>query len=114
MKIKMGVSPMSPNLAEKRYWAVNVIRAFGILQVIGGAVLSFFFLQPSMMALFLAIGLTTDIATSLALVLAIILGLFAGFVMAALTFAVAAAFDDLHTIRGYLRDLTITGQYYDD
>ena len=114
MKIKMGVSPMSPGQAEKRYWAVNVIRAFGILQVIGGAVLSFCFLQPSMMALLIAVGLPSDVAAGLALVLAIVLGLFAGFVMAAMTFAVAMAFDDLHTIRGYLRDLTITGQYYDD
>ena len=114
MKIKMGISPRNPEQAEKRYWAVGIIRAFGILQILGGAGIAFFFLTPSMALLLASTGMAGETAAVLSLVLSVALGIFAGCALAAMTFATAAAFDDLHAIRGYLRDLTITGQYYDE
>ena len=115
MKIKMGLSPRSPEAAAARYWAVSVIRAFGVLQVIGVAGASFAFLTPVLqIALHGALGLDYNGASMIASALAIILGVLVGMGCAAMTFAIAAAFDDLHTIRGYLRDMTITGQYYDE
>ena len=115
MKIKMGLSPRSPEAAAARYWAVSVIRAFGVMQVIGGAVASFVFLSPVLrVTLSSTIGLDYNGASMLSAVLSAILGVLVGMGCAAMTFAVAAAFEDLHAIRGYLRDMTITGQYYDE
>ena len=115
MKIRMCASPRSPEQSEKRYWAVSVIRGFGILQVLGSAAASFFFLRPLLQMTFVSgNGMSYDASLLLATVLSILLGLFSGFILSAMTFAVAAAFDDLHTIRNYLRDITITGQYYDE
>ena len=31
-----------------------------------------------------------------------------------MTFALATFLEDVHTIKGYLRDIHITGQYYDE
>lgn len=114
MKIKMGISPRNPEQAEKRYWPVTIIRAFGVLQIIGGSLASFFFLQPSLTVLMRQMGLYYDTASAIAVPLSLFIGVIIGLCMAAMTFAIAAAFDDLHAIRGYLRDLTITGQYYDE
>lgn len=115
MKIKMGMFPRSPEAAAARYWAVSVIRAFGVIQVIGVAVASFVFLTPVLqVTLRGTLGLDYNGASMLSAVLAAILGLLVGFGCAAMTFAIAAAFEDLHAIRGYLRDMTITGQYYDE
>lgn len=115
MKIKMGVSPMSPEQAEKRYWAVSVLRIFGILQVIGAAVLGYVFLRPAMMPTFLSgFGMSYDGAVIFTTIISVALGLFMGFISSAMIFAVAMFFEDTHTIRGYLRDMHITGQYYDE
>lgn len=110
----MAISPRSPEQAARRYWAISVIRIFGILQVISGAFLSYLFLQRTISVLLVSTGITSDTADVIAMFLAVALGLLAGFAMAAMTFAIATAFDDLHAIRYYLRDMTLTGQYYDD
>jgi hypothetical protein len=112
MKIVMGATPR--NAEPKRHWTVNVIRAFGILQVIGGAFISYFFLQRSIQVLLYSMGMPFDTASVVAMLLAIVLGIFAGFIMAAMTFAVAMLIDDMHTVRGYLSDMQITGKYYDE
>lgn len=115
MKIKMGVSPLSPEQAEKRYWAVSVIRAFGIIQIIGMAILGFIYLRPTLRMTFMGgFGMSYDGALITATILAVVLGLCIGFFSSAMLFAVATFFEDTHTIRGYLRDMHITGQYYDD
>ena len=112
MKIVMGATPR--NAEPKRHWTVNVIRAFGILQVIGGALVSYLFLQRSIQMLLYSMGMPYDTASVVAMLLAIVLGIFAGFIMAAMTFAVAMLIDDMHTVRGYLSDMQITGKYYDE
>ena len=115
MKIKMGLSPRSPETAAARYWAVSVIRAFGVMQVIGVAMASFAFLAPILQAMLRgAFSLDYNGASMIASALAIFLGVLVGMGCAAMTFAIASAFEDLHAIRGYLRDMTITGQYYDE
>ena len=115
MKIVMAASPMSPENSERRYWAVSVIRAFGVLQVIGTAVLSYFYLHPSsQLVLVTSANMTYDGSLLLSTVLSIIVGLLAGFIGSAVTFAVAMFLEDVHTIKGYLRDIHVTGQYYDE
>lgn len=115
MKIIMGASPMRPEQAEKRYWAVTIIRAYGILQILGVSVISYIFLRPSLrMTLMGVFNMSYDASLVFAVILSIVLGLFCGFVASAIIFALATALDDLHTIRAYLRDIRITGQYYDE
>ena len=115
MKIKMGISPMNPETAEKRHWTVSVIRAFGIIQVIGSVAASYFFLRPFMLlALVQSFGMQHDPAVVVSLVLAIVIGLLVGFISSAMTFSLAMFLDDVHTIRNYMRDYHLTGQYYDD
>ena len=115
MKIKMGVSPMEPEKAEKRYWAVNVIRAYGFIQIIAIVCSSFVFGRP-LCAQFLveSFKMSLEVADALAIVLSLVVGLCAGFGVTAVLFAFAMLLEDMHTVRGYLRDMHITGQYYDE
>ena len=115
MKIMMAASPRTPENAEKRHWTVSVIRAFGIIQVIGTIALSYFYLHPSIqMLLATSFNMSYDGSLLLSTVLSIIVGVLAGFIGSAMTFALATFLEDVHTIKGYLRDIHITGQYYDE
>ena len=115
MKIVMAASPRSPENAEKRHWTVSVIRAFGIVQVIGAVALSYFYLHPYIQALLVtSADMSYDGSLLLSTLLSIIIGLFVGFIGSAMTFALAVFLEDVHTIKGYLRDIHVTGQYYDE
>lgn len=115
MKIVMGASPMEPEKADKRYWAVSVIRAYGFIQIIGIVVSAFVFGRP-MVAQWLieAFRMSFEVADALAIVLSLVVGVCAGFGTTALLFAFAMLLDDMHAVRAYLRDMRITGQYYDE
>lgn len=111
----MGIEPFDREKAEKRYWAVTVIRAFGILQILGVTALSYFYLRPVLqVTLEQAFRMSHDNTVLLASVLALAMGVFTGIVTSAMIYAVATFFDDVHAIKNYMRDMHVTGQYYDD
>ena len=110
MKIVMGASPRNPD--QKPHWTVTFIRAFGIVQIVGAVVSSFLFLSPLLkLSIFAGMGASADV---LSIVCAVGLGLIGGFMVATIPFALATLIDDLHTVRGYLRDMQLTGKYYDE
>ena len=115
MKIVMAAIPRQPETAEKHHWTVTVIRAFGIVQIIACIVSSYLFLRlPIQSGLMSAFNMSYDGSLLITAIVTVLVGLFAGMLSSALLFAFAMALDDLHTIRGYLRDIHMTGQYYDE
>lgn len=115
MKITMGASPLDKEQAERRHWTVSVLRAFGIIQIIGVTALSYVYFKPTLHALLAQYyGMSYDSSLLLATILSIISGLFVGFMSSAMIFAVAMLFQDIHTIKNYLQSIHIVGQYHDD
>lgn len=115
MKILMSANPRTPEKAEKSHWTIRVIRAFGVLQIIGSALASYVYLRPVIQySIVSATSMDYDGTVLLSTILSVLIGLGAGCVGSVMTFALAMFLDDVHTIRGYLRDVQITGQYHDD
>lgn len=115
MKIVMGASPLLPERAEKRHWTVTVIRAFGFLQIIGTTLACYAYLRQGIQRLLMSLAnMHYDSSLIVAAIISAFVGLVVGFISSAFIFAISTFLEDVHTIKGYLRDMKLTGQYYDE